>query len=96
MAFDKYAAITNKRAQINSMVIDNIARYVALSDVLDEMVRNPCDQSASAVDGVFRALATDLNQLQNAITTLANVIVSEDGEIDEVDGVEEEDGIRLQ
>lgn len=90
---DKLAAISNKRAQINEIVINHIRRYAALNDALDDLIRVPGEEMAAGVDSVFNAIASDLSQLQNSITTLANMLVND--EVEEIDGIEEENGIRL-
>ena len=55
---DKLAAISNKRAQINALVINHIRRYAALNDALDDLIRVPSEEMAAGVDSVFNAIAS--------------------------------------
>jgi hypothetical protein len=93
---DKYAAITSQTQRADRIILDSIARYTDLRRAMLDLIKNPTESAAESLDAEFNGLALGLEELGNSISVLAKILISEDGYVDQVDGIEDEHGIRLQ
>ena len=91
----KYAAIHNSSAKINRLILSNVSDVASLLGCIENLISEPSETSAKEIDDQFQKITSGLEAIRNSITTLAQVLVSDDGEVDTVDAQQEENGLRL-
>lgn len=93
---DKFAAIKTTSSKIDRLIIEHLSKCASLKEAIDDLISSPTEDTAGFLQQQFDDAQNHLTLINNAITTLASQIVSEDGEIEYVDGEADEDGVRLQ
>lgn len=93
---DKFAAIKTTSSKIDRLLIEHIRKCAELRDAIDNMISEPQMESVEKLQLSFNNAKNHLEILSNAISTLAQQVISENGELEQIDGEADENGIRLQ
>lgn len=93
---NKIAAIQGQKARIDRIILENLEQYSAIRLALAELVEDPSnDETVEKVDITFKRITQGLEELGNSLNTFANIMSSEDGSTDYIDGRDEGNGVRL-
>lgn len=91
---DKLAAVKASQSKIDRLIVANLGEYSNLQGALSKLISEPNAETASEVENQFEVIASGLEAIRNAIATLATV-VSGDGNVEEIDAVQDENGMRI-
>lgn len=90
----RLASMEKGRANIDRLIVAHLSKYAALQQAVENFISDPTEEAAAAVDDSFKNVATALNAVRTAVAQMA-VFVLSDGEVEEIVGIPDEDGLRI-
>jgi hypothetical protein len=92
---DKYAALTSRSAKIDKTILEHIGQCVNLKSYVENLLLNPTEDNIKEVQDFFNDAVNGMVAVGNSISTFIKTVQSDDGSVEEVDVLEDEDGVRL-
>lgn len=92
---DKYAALTSRSAKIDKTILEHIGQCVTLKAYVEDVLLDPTEDNIKEIQDFFNTTVNSMVAVGNSISTFIKTVQSDDGHVEEVDILEDEDGTRL-